>query len=386
MIDDMCLSLREYSDFESVVDVARTLLRYPSITPSDAGCLADIMDVLANLGFVCEHIVFGDTTNLYARLGSEPPHLCFVGHVDVVPPGNGWSVDPFGAVIQEEWIYGRGAVDMKGAIAAFLSATTAFIRHPFPGSLSILLTSDEEGSGTNGIVRMIPWLTERDERFDAFLIGEPSGETLGVSIKVGRMGSLTAELCVHGKQGHIACPERADNPMPRLLHTLSALTRLSLDDGAPPFLPSHLQITAIETGNPVCNVIPDAVTARFGIRFNPRHTSTSLEDRLRTLCSMHAGKHTLHAHKNGEPFLTTDRQWIDCVKRGVERVLHAIPQETTDEGTSDGRFLCALAPVVECGLPATTMHQANERVNVNDLHGLKMIYTVILQDFFGGHR
>ena len=369
---------------KNVVELASDLIRYPSITPHEAGCLTDLHALLAKEGFSSHLVVFEDTTNLYTRFGQEGPHLCFAGHVDVVPPGpeSLWMFPPFEPTCHEGKMYGRGIADMKGAIACFLSAAASFIKLPFRGSLSLLLTSDEEGIGINGIPKMIPWLKERHEIPDVILIGEPTGREVGKDMQIGRRGSVTGHVRFKGTQGHIAYPHLADNPLPRLISCVQKLIELPLDQGDQFFEASRLEITSIDTGNPTVNIIPGAAEVRFGIRFNPHQNAIELSEKVEQICESVGGPHELVLRHSGDPFLTQNTSWINCVHRALKEVTHSDPHHTTQGGTTDGRFLCHIAPVLEVGLPETTIHQVNEHVAVEDLKTLAQLYKAILKSYF----
>lgn len=371
----------------SLLDLAADLIRCPSVTPTEGGALLLIQAFLAKRGFSTDVVVFEDVTNLYARYGKTGPHLCFAGHTDVVPVGSleSWSVDPFGGLLQEDKLWGRGAADMKGAIACFMVAVDHFLTHRSltQGSISFLLTSDEEGPALNGVQRMLPWLQARGEIPDLCLIGEPTGpQEVGKMIKIGRRGSITGRLICIGKQGHIAYPYLADNPIPRLLSCLQALTAAPLDQGSAAFEPSRLEITSIDVGNPVTNIIPAQAAARFGIRLNTAHKAADLCAWVRQVCAEKGGSHTLDLTVHGEAFLTTDGEKISLISQAVEDVMGQKPEWSTAGGTTDGRFLIHLCPVVECGLPEATIHQVDEHVSFQDLFLLEKIYGQILRLFF----
>ena len=375
------------------VELARALIRCPSVTPADAGALGVLERALTPLGFVCHRLTFSGAgnapvDNLYARLGDGRPNFCFAGHTDVVPPGDlgGWSVDPFAAEIVGGDLYGRGAADMKGAIACFAAAAAGFLGRrgrDFGGSLSLLVTGDEEGPAVNGTRRVLDWLGERGERLDACLVGEPTNPAaLGETIKIGRRGSLTGRLTVHGVQGHIAYPQNADNPIHRLLRMLSAALARPLDDGSAHFEPSSLQIASIDVGNPTSNVIPAAARAVFNIRFNDRHDSAGLERRLRACFDEAGGRYDLAVEVSGEAFLSPPGPLSDLVAGAVERVTGRRPELGTGGGTSDARFIKDHCPVVEFGLAGPTPHKVDERVPLADLTALTEIYGAVLDGFF----
>ncbi len=368
----------------TAIALAQSLIRCASVTPADAGALDVVADALAPLGFAVTRLDFGGTPNLFARLGEAGPHLCFAGHTDVVPPGTAaWSSDPFGAEIRGGALYGRGACDMKGAIAAFIAAVGAHLADgPARGSISLLITGDEEGPATGGTVRVLDWMAEHGHIPDFCLVGEPTNPgALGEVIKIGRRGSLNAVITVHGVQGHVAYPARADNPVHRLLRALAALTATPLDEGTTWFEPSSLQVTSIDVGNPATNVIPATARARLNIRFNDAHTGAALEAWLRAVLAQHAERFDLDVTVSGEAFLTEPGQATDRLRAAVEQVTGLFPRLDTGGGTSDARFIAKYCPVAEFGLVGATMHQADESVPVADLDALARIYRAVLQAF-----
>jgi succinyl-diaminopimelate desuccinylase len=377
------------------VDLTRALIRRPSVTPRDEGALDVLQAALEPLGFTCHRLPFGEgdarVDNLYARLGDKAPNFCFAGHTDVVPVGDpkGWTVDPFGAALADGHVYGRGAADMKGAVAAFAAAVARFLADGGKpkGSISLLITGDEEGDAVNGTVRVLDWLKTQGETLDACLVGEPTNpKRLGDMIKIGRRGSLTAKLTVHGVQGHTAYPHLADNPVHRLVRMLDAVTRAPLDDGTAHFQPSNLQITSVDVGNPASNVIPSTATAAFNLRFNDTHTSRSLEAWLRRTFDEAAagGRYDLAIKVSGEAFLTPPGPLSDLVARAVEAETGMRPELSTTGGTSDARFIKDHCPVAEFGLVGLTMHKADERSAVADIEALTRIYQAVLAGFFAG--
>jgi len=372
--------------------LAAALIRCESVTPKDAGALDTLEAALGPLGFDCARLAFGEgaarVENLYARLGDGAPTFCFAGHTDVVPAGapEAWSRDPFGGALADGWLYGRGAADMKGAVAAFVAAVSRYLADAGPprGRIVLLITGDEEGPAVNGTRRVLEWMRAKGERIDACLVGEPTcRERLGDTIKIGRRGTITGRLQVHGAQGHVAYPERADNPIPRLVRTLAALDGTALDEGTEHFEPSNLEITTVDVGNPAANVIPAAARATFNIRFNDRHTGDSLARWLREICAAHAGAHELNIEIGGECFLTPPGPLSELVAGAVERVTGLRPALSTAGGTSDARFIKNHCPVVEFGLPGQTMHKIDERVALSDLEALTRIYRAVLDDYFG---
>jgi succinyl-diaminopimelate desuccinylase len=360
------------------------------VTPEDQGALGVVERALDQMGFRCHRLRFEESgtapvDNLYARLGEGAPNLCFAGHTDVVPPGDrdSWQVDPFAGEVKNGVLYGRGAVDMKGAIACFLAATARFLERQWPaGSISFLITGDEEGPATNGTRKVLAWLRERRETLDACVVGEPtSAERLGDTIKIGRRGSLNARLTVRGVQGHVAYPERADNPIPRLLIMLQALCAEPLDAGSEHFDPSDLVITSVDVGNPASNLIPAEARACFNIRFNDRHTARTLETALRTRLDATGGDYRLEVHSGAEAFRTMPGPFTDLLEALIERELGIVPALSTTGGTSDARFIKDVCPVVEFGLVGATIHQVDERVPVPDLEALTRVYMALLASF-----
>lgn len=376
------------------IALARDLIRCPSVTPADAGALDLVQSVLEGLGFTCHRLPFQEpgterVDNLYARLGDQGPNFCFAGHTDVVPAGDAaaWTVDPFGGEIIDGQLYGRGAADMKGGVAAFIAAVGSFLdRNGLPpGSISLLITGDEEGPAVNGTRKVLDWMAARGERIDACLVGEPTNpSTLGDMIKVGRRGSLTATLTALGAQGHTAYPHLADNPLPRLAEALHLLASSPLDMGTPHFQPSTLALTSIDVGNPASNVIPARGTARFNIRFNDLHTPESLEAHIRDVLEEVGGAWELTVQTSGVAFLTPPGALSDIVAAAVEAHTGRTPELSTSGGTSDARFIKDHCPVVEFGLVGASMHKVDERVAVADLLDLTAIYRTVLERWFAG--
>ncbi len=374
------------------VALAQDLIRCPSVTPRDDGALGVLEAALTPLGFVCHRLRFkqegtAPVENLYARLGTEGPNFCFAGHTDVVPPGElkGWSIDPFAGAIHNDRLYGRGAVDMKGAIAAFVAAVSRRLAADGPpaGSISLLITGDEEGVAINGTKKVLDWLAARGETLDACVVGEPTNpKALGDMIKIGRRGSLTGHLTVFGAQGHTAYPHLADNPLPRLVRMLAAITEKPMDEGTAHFQPSTLALTTIDVGNPATNVIPAQGKATFNIRFNDAHTPASIESWLRGCFDAVGGAYELDIHCSGESFLTAPGPLTELVAEAVETATGRRPEYSTTGGTSDARFIKNFCPVVEFGLVGQTMHKLDEHTLVSDLNGLSAIYEVILQRVF----
>jgi succinyl-diaminopimelate desuccinylase len=380
----------------SALDLAQALIRCPSVTPKDAGALAHLESRVKALGFATHRVTFSeagtpDVDNLYARIGSGAPYLVFAGHTDVVPPGERslWRFDPFAGEVADGMIWGRGASDMKGAIAAFVVAAAAYIsrRGALKGSIGLLITGDEEGPAVNGTAKLLEWAKARGERFDHCLVGEPtSAEKLGDTLKIGRRGSLTGWLVVHGRQGHVAYPRRAQNPIPHLLRLLAALDAAPLDEGTAHFQPSNLEIVTIDVGNEAANVIPAAAKARFNIRFNDAWNRESLEAEIARRCARAAQgvRYDLSFEPcNATAFLTQPDRFTDLVSQAIARRTGLKPALSTSGGTSDARFIRAHCPVVEFGPVGATAHMVDEYIAVTDLDALTETYLDILQRYFG---
>ena len=374
------------------VRLAVDLIRCPSVTPADAGALDVLQQALEGIGFVCHRLTFEEpgtapVENLYARHGTKGRNFCFAGHTDVVPPGKAedWSVDPFDAAQKDGVLIGRGATDMKGAIASFVAAADRFLRGPEAeeASVSLLITGDEEGPAVNGTKKVLDWLSQRGETLDACLVGEPTNPTkLGEMIKIGRRGSLNARLTVRGIQGHSAYPHLADNPIDRLVGLLHRLTRETLDDGSEHFQPSTLAVTTVDVGNPATNVIPASATAGLNIRFNDRHSGAKLTDWLTSMCAEAGGNVEVEVSVSGESFLREPGEFAEIVADAAEAVLGLRPDFSTTGGTSDARFIKAYCPVAEFGLISQTMHKIDERVTLDDLARLTDVYQAVLERYF----
>jgi succinyl-diaminopimelate desuccinylase len=375
------------------VALTQDLIRCPSVTPDEGGALDLLQAVLEGLGFTCHRLPFSDTgtpdvDNLYARLGETAPNLCFAGHTDVVPTGpvDQWSNDPFSGEVRDGGVHGRGAADMKGAIACWIAAVSRRLDDsPIPGSVSLLITGDAEGPAINGTAKMLNWLVEQDETLDACITGEPTNpETLGEMIKIGRRGSLNGMLTVAGVQGHAAYPHLADNAAHRLIALLGALTAEPLDEGSEHFQPSVLQVTGIDTGMEAANIIPGSARAAFNVRFNDLHTSESLTAMLRgKLDEAGAGAAwDLDINVSGESFYTPPGPLSDLVGAAVEKVLGVRPELSTTGGTSDSRFIKDHCPVLDFGLVGQTMHKIDERVAVADIEHLTAIYHAVIDNYF----
>jgi len=373
------------------LDLARRLIQAPSVTPADEGALDVLGDALAALGFTVTRHRFDEVDNLYARLGSAAPVFCFAGHTDVVPPGpeDQWTRAPFAGDVEDGILWGRGAADMKGAIAAMVAGTARFLEAEGApnGSIAFLITGDEEGPAVNGTKRLLEQITADGETLDHCLVGEPTNpHQLGETIKAGRRGSLNGVITVTGRQGHVAYPDKAENPIPVLMDLLSRLTARTLDDGAPHFQASNLEVTSIDVDNPAHNVIPGQARAKFNIRFNTRHAGEDLkrwiEDEAKAAGLGSGCTIDLDLKVTGEAFLTPPGPFTDLVKAAVADATGREPALTTGGGTSDARFIKDYCPVVEFGLVGETMHQIDERVNAADVTALSAIYADVLARYF----
>lgn len=376
--------------------VAQTLIRHASTTPrqEEVGAVLDCLESwLAPMGFRCVRLPFGEgaarVDNLYARLGELSPHFCFAGHVDVVPAGDeaAWSAPPFAAEARGGRLIGRGAADMKGGIAAFVCALAQSMPTPSQGSVSLLVTGDEEGAAVNGTAQVLAWLEQQGERIDDCLVGEPTcRERLGDTIKIGRRGSLNLRLTVSGTAGHIAYPEHARNPLPVLARMIAALDATRLDEGNAQFQPSRLAFSSVDTGNPAENVTPDKASARFNIRFNNLQTAADLEEKIRAVLDGVVAEtgcgYALEARQSGAPFLGEAERLAAIAGDAIRRRVGVQPELSTNGGTSDARFIREHARVLEFGLVGASMHQRDEHVGVEDLRGLRDIYADILRDYF----
>jgi len=378
------------TDLKDPVGLAAELIQCASVTPDDAGARDLLAGWLRQLGFEC-HDVDSATggpliRNLYARRGQDGVNFCFAGHTDVVPVGSSsWSVDPFGGQVLNERLYGRGAADMKGAIACFVAAVARFLdKGEAAGSISLLITGDEEGPAVDGTVKVLDWLVARGEKLDACIVGEPTNPNrLGEMMKIGRRGSLNGRLTVFGTQGHAAYPHLADNPIPRLLAMLNALNAEPLDHGSPHFQASTLTFTTVDVGNPATNVIPAQAKAGFNIRFNDLHSGASLEKWIRHTLDVLGGDYELTIEVSGESFLTQPGALSKAVADCAQAVTGLRPEESTTGGTSDARFIKNHCPVLEFGLVSQTMHKVDENVLVADLESLAQIYQGVLERLVG---
>lgn len=379
------------------VSILRDLVRCPSVTPADAGALGVLENLLKDAGFSVERVTFSepgtaDIDNLYARIGTDAPHLMFAGHTDVVPPGDesAWSVDPFSGDVKDGVLYGRGTVDMKGGIACSVAAVLAYLAENGgrpKGSISFLITGDEEDVAVNGTIKLLKWAKDRGEKFDHCILGEPSNvEELGDCIKVGRRGSLSGSLIVDGTQGHVAYPHRASNPLPDIAMLVAALDADPLDKGNAHFQPSNLEFVSIDTGNKAWNVIPAQARARFNIRYNDHHTEASLKELVEARATKAAGNRIRQRIEwepsNANVFITKPGPFTDILVEAIHEVTGRKPDLNTGGGTSDARFISQYCPVLEFGLVGQTMHQVDERVPLSDLERLTTIYRRTLDRYF----
>ena len=373
-----------------VVALTAKLVGFPSVTPKDEGALPYIADELKKLGFQCDLMAFGDgdeqVLNLVAQIGGDGPHLAFAGHTDVVPAGarDKWRSDPFEANIEDDMIIGRGVADMKGAIAAFIVALGRFLEKN-DGRITMVITGDEEGKAVNGTIKQVAWLKERNIIPDLCLIGEPTNpDHMGEMIKVGRRGSFNGIITVKGKQGHVAYPDRTDNPVPKLLKILNMLSQWQLDEGTEHFQASRLEVTSIDVGNKITNVIPAKAEARFNIRFNDLHDENSRRAQLqeKIMATGFSDQVEAEFHCSGASFVMQDTTHAELLQDVVEEITSKRPVLSTTGGTSDGRFLKDLCPVMEFGVVGATMHQVDERVRMSDLDQLADIYLAFMQRFF----
>ena len=378
------------------VALTQALIRCPSVTPEEGGALTLIQSVLEPAGFTCHRLTMTepgtpDVENLFARIGTGAPHLCFAGHTDVVPVGDAkaWTRPPFGAEIHSGVLYGRGAVDMKGAIACFMVAALRQlqVQGGNRGSISFLITGDEEGPSINGTMKVLDWMQAKGEILDACVVGEPSNpKALGDEIKIGRRGSVSGEIIVQGKQGHAAYPHMADNPIPKLARIIDRLSSTALDEGTPDFQPSSLQVTVISATNSATNVIPGEARAKFNVRYNDLWTRPKLEAWVREQIAAAAAETKAQTRVSfsgtGDVFLTKPGPLVATMRTAVEGVLGRTPALTTAGGTSDARFIQAFCPVIEFGLVNATIHAVDERVAVADLEKLTTIYERFIESYF----
>ncbi|OKH86549.1 succinyl-diaminopimelate desuccinylase [Thalassospira sp. TSL5-1] len=372
--------------------LAQSLIRCPSVTPADAGALDVLQAALEERGFDVKRKIFSEDgldsiDNLYARRGTKGRNFCFAGHTDVVPAGDekAWTVAPFGGDVVDGRLFGRGAVDMKTGIACFVGALDRFLaaNPDFDESISLLITGDEEADAINGTVKLLEWCDAHGEKFDACLVGEPTNpKYLGQMMKVGRRGSITGWITVYGAQGHVAYPHLADNPVPRLIRVLDALTSRELDTGTDHFQPSNLEVTTIDANNPATNVVPAKISAAFNIRFNDLHQGVDLEKWIRDTCAEHAGAHDLTVKISGEAFLSAPGKLAGLIADASEKITGHRPEMSTTGGTSDARFIQKYCEVAEFGLVGQSMHKVDEHAMVDDIDNLVLIYDEILNRFF----
>ena len=378
------------------LNLAKELIKFPSITPKDAGAISFLSRKLKSLGFNCKILEFKDKKskpikNLYARLGKKSPNLCYAGHTDVVPPGNikDWTVNPFKPTIRNNHLIGRGANDMKSSIACFVSAVDKFLirNKKFNGSISFLITGDEEGLAINGTKKVVDYLKKRKEKIDFCLVGEPTNPNkLGEMIKIGRRGSMTGRLTITGIQGHVAYPHRANNPSTTIVKILKELKDIKFDKGTKDFQPTNLEITKINIHNTADNVIPGIAYATFNIRFNNKHTSNSIKNKiekiLKKVCNKTKSKYKIDYAVSGEAFLTKPNHTTFMIQKIIKEITKIKPKLSTTGGTSDARFIKKIAPCLEFGLVGKTMHKVDEAVSLTDLKKLSLIYLNILKYYF----
>ena len=375
--------------------LAKDLIKFPSITPRDAGAIKFLSKQLKSLGFTCRILEFKDKKskpikNLYARLGTKSPNLCYAGHTDVVPPGNikDWTVNPFKPSIKKNHLIGRGANDMKSSIACFVSAVNKFLKKgKFNGSISFLITGDEEGFAINGTKKVVDYLKKKKEKIDFCIVGEPTNPNkLGEMIKIGRRGSLSGKLEISGVQGHVAYPHLSNNPINTLVSICKKLKQKKLDKGNKDFQPSNLEFTAVNVENKAHNVIPARVSAQFNIRYNNFYTANKLKRKIslvvKKICKINRCKFKIRFIANGDSFLTKPNKTIFLAKKIIKKVTKITPKFSTTGGTSDARFIRKIAPCLEFGLVNKTMHKIDECVSLADLKKLTKIYENILQDYF----
>jgi succinyl-diaminopimelate desuccinylase len=366
--------------------LAQALIRCASVTPADAGAQDVLAASLERLGFTVTRLRFGEIENLFARIGTGGPHLCFAGHTDVVPEGAaGWTSGPFAGEVRDGVLYGRGACDMKGAIAAFVAAVEDHLRGGAPkGSISLLITGDEEGPAVDGTVKVLEWMQAHGQVPDFCIVGEPTNPAaLGDMIKVGRRGSVNMTLTVHGTQGHVAYPHRVDNPVHRLARIAAALTAAPIDAGSEFFEPTSIQLTSIDVGNAATNVVPASARMMLNIRFNERHSGASLAAWVRATAERYAERFDLDVSISGESFLTAPGPEIEALSAAIAEATGRQPKLDTGGGTSDARFIARYCPVAEFGLVGATMHQVDERVPVDELRELARIYRAVLDRLLG---
>ena len=377
------------------LQLAKELIRFPSITPTDAGVMGYLEKKLKSLGFKTKILTFTEKNtkpvkNLYARLGNKSPNLCFAGHLDVVPPGNtkDWTINPFKPAIKKGHLIGRGANDMKSSIAAFVSAISKYVsQNKFNGSISLLITGDEEGIAVNGTKKVVDYLKRKKEKIDFCIVGEPTNPNkLGEMIKIGRRGSMNGKLTIHGVQGHVAYPHRAKNPVTSIIKILNEFKNIKFDTGTKDFQPSNLEITKMDINNHAENVIPATASATFNIRFNNKHTSNSIKNKLNKVIKKISSKDKVKSEINyrvsGEAFLSKPNSTTFMIRDVVKQITKINPKLSTTGGTSDARFIRKITPCLEFGLVGKTMHKVDEAVSIIDLKKLTKIYETILKNYF----
>jgi succinyl-diaminopimelate desuccinylase len=378
------------------LQLAKELIKFATVTPVDAGIMKFLEKKLKTLGFKTKILEFKEkdtkpVKNLYARLGSKSPNFCYAGHLDVVPPGNlkDWTVDPFKPSIKKGHLIGRGANDMKSSIASFISAVSSFVSNnkKFNGSVSLLITGDEEGVAINGTKKVVDYLRKKKEKINFCLVGEPTNPNkLGEMIKIGRRGSMTARLSIIGVQGHVAYPQRANNPSTALVQILNELKKIKFDKGTKDFQPTNLEITKINIDNYADNVIPGLANAKFNIRFNNKHTSSSIKKKIdkiiKKISNKNKSKYKIDYSVSGEAFLTKPNNTTFMIRDIIKKITKIKPQLSTTGGTSDARFIRKIAPCLEFGLVGKTMHKVDEAVSLSDLKKLTLIYLSILKNYF----
>jgi succinyl-diaminopimelate desuccinylase len=378
------------------LQLAKELIKFPTVTPVDAGIMKFLEKKLKTLGFKTKILEFKEKNskpvkNLYARLGNKGPNFCYAGHLDVVPAGNlkDWTVNPFKPSIKKGYLIGRGANDMKSSIAAFVSAVSNFVgnKRKFNGSISLLITGDEEGVAINGTKKVVDYLRKKKEKIDFCLVGEPTNPNkLGEMVKIGRRGSMTGRLSVIGVQGHVAYPQRANNPSTALVQILKELKDIKFDNGTKDFQPTNLEITKINIDNSADNVIPGLANAKFNIRFNNKHTSSSIKNKIdkiiKKISNKNKSKYKIDYSVSGEAFLTKPNDTTFMIRDIIKKITKIKPQLSTTGGTSDARFIRKIAPCLEFGLVGKTMHKVDEAVSLSDLKKLTLIYSNILQNYF----
>jgi len=378
------------------LQLAKELIRFPTVTPVDAGVMKFLEKKLKKLGFKTKILEFKEkgfkpVKNLYARLGTKGPNFCYAGHLDVVPPGNikDWTINPFGPSVKKGHLIGRGANDMKSSVAAFVSAVSIFLSQnkKFNGSISLLITGDEEGDAVNGTKKVVDYLKRKKEKINFCLVGEPTNPNkLGEMIKIGRRGSLTGTLIIKGVQGHVAYPQRASNPSTTIVKILNELKNIKFDKGTKDFQPTNLEVTKININNTADNIIPGSAEATFNIRFNNKHSSSSIKKRLnkvfKRISKKNKSKFTIDYRVSGEAFLTKPNETTFMIQNIIKKITKIKPKLSTTGGTSDLRFIKSISPGLEFGLVGKTMHKVDEAVSLKDLKNLTKIYQNILQSYF----